>query len=122
VHREEQSVNARVGHEEWKEVTIALPPGAGASPLRIDFVSPLTIVEIAALQLRGESKIHFTAARPSQFDEIAVRGDAERLVDSKVLRLKITGIDPQLYLPPLDPGFTEEKLRLEMRVRILPCA
>ena len=43
VHREENSVNARIGHDDWKDVSVPLPHNAGAAPLRVDFVSPLTI-------------------------------------------------------------------------------
>src|ERR1051326_1116492 len=49
-HREENSVYARVGHEGWKDARIELPPEAGAAPLRIDFVSALTTIEIAAIR------------------------------------------------------------------------
>ena len=50
-HREENSIYARIGHQGWKEVRIELPPWAGAAPLRIDFVSALTIIEIASIRL-----------------------------------------------------------------------
>ncbi len=120
VHREEDSVNARLGHKEWKEVTIALPPNAGTSPLRVDFVSPLTVIEIAALRLQSAKRDYFTATNPSQFDAIILRGDLERLPGSDSLRLKIIGIDPQLYLPALVPDSPEEKLFLQMRLRVHP--
>jgi hypothetical protein len=36
------------------------------------------------------------------------------------LRFRVTGIDPQLYLPAVDLSEGNEALILEMRLRILP--
>lgn len=110
-HSEENSVYARIGHGTWKDVRIELPPGARAAPLRIDFVSALTTIEIASIRLSGVS------TQPD-FDSIVVRGDAERLPDASLLRLKITGVDPQLHLPAIETP-ADEVLLVEMRVRVL---
>ena len=117
-HSEENSAYARIGHEGWKDLRVELPPGAGAAPLRIDFVSALTTIEIASIHLGAGRETYFRAEEPSQFDSIAVRGDAERLPDEKVLRLKITGIDPQLYLPRVETAGAG-RLFLEMRMRVI---
>ncbi len=117
-HREEDSVYARVGHEGWKEVRIELPPPAGAAPLRIDFVSALTTIEVSSIRLMKGGTNCYSAAQKSDFDSIAIRGDAERVPDAKSLRLKITGIDPQLYLPAIDlpPGDAVPVVQLQLRV------
>jgi hypothetical protein len=120
VHREEDSVNARIGHGEWKEISIPLPRHAGANPLRIDFVSPLTIVEITLLRLTDGREIVFEATEDYQFSQIMLAGDVERLPHPNYLRLKITGIDPQLYLPPISFPKVEESLVLKMRLRVDP--
>jgi hypothetical protein len=109
-HSEEKSVYARIGHETWKDVHIELPPGGGAAPLRIDFVSALTTIEIASIRLSS-------ASTQADFDSIEVRGDAERLPDDSHLRLQITGIDPQLHLPAIETP-ADEKLCVEMRLRV----
>jgi len=96
---------------------IELPSGAGAAPLRIDFVSALTTLEIASIHLADGSKTYFCADEPPQFDSIAIRGDAERLPDDQLLRLKITGIDPQLYLSRVETACAG-RLFLEMRLRV----
>jgi hypothetical protein len=118
MHRETDSVNARLGHNDWKDVSIVLPPGAGAAPLRIDFVSALNVIDIAALRVLQSSKILFQAATASDFDKIDIRGDAERLPHSKFLRLKITGFDPQSYLPPLSVMAGDRPARVEMRLHV----
>ena len=117
-HREEDSVYARVGHDEWKEVRIELPPGAGAAPLRIDFVSALTTIDIASVRLRKGGSIYFSAPEETGFDSIGVSGDAERLAHPTALRLKVTGIDPQLYLPVVDLPPGDEPLVLELRLQV----
>jgi hypothetical protein len=117
-HSEEDSTYARVGHEDWKDVRIELPAGAAANPLRIDFVSALTTIEIASIRITDADRIYFSATTQSDFDSIAVRGDAERLPDDKMLRFKITGIDPQLYLPRIELA-RDQRLSIEMRLRVL---
>lgn len=117
-HSEENSVYARVGHEGWKDLGIELPRGAGAAPIRIDFVSALTTIEIASIAVTAGHTNYFRADNQSAFDSIAVRGDADRLPNEKLLRLKITGIDPQLYLPAINIA-NEDTLRLQMRLRVI---
>ena len=119
-HREENSIYARVGHQGWKDIRIELPPGAGAAPLRIDFVSALTTIEIASIQLTRGPAICFAAQSETEFETIKTTGDVERLPDSNGLRLRVTGIDPQLYLPAIDLPLSEESLSLQMRLRVIP--
>ena len=109
-HSEENSVYARVGHEDWKDVRIELPPGAGAAPLRIDFVSALTTIEIASIHLSG-------GQTQPDFSLIEVRGDAERLPDDSLLRFRITGIDPQLHLPAIETP-ADQQLFVNLRLRV----
>ena len=118
-HREEDSVLARVGHVGWKNVRIMLPRDAAAAPLRIDFVSALTTIEISSIRLvEGEAEF-FSAAKKSDFDSIAIGGDAERLPDAELLRFRITGIDPQLYLPAIELPAGEAPLTLQLRLRVV---
>jgi hypothetical protein len=117
-HREEDSVHARVGHEGWKEVRIELPAGAAASPLRIDFVTALPIVEVASIRLTKAGSTWFSAPEQTGFDSIRLGGDVERLDHPTLLRLKITGIDPQLYLPVVALPSSEAPLVLQMRLRV----
>ena len=119
-HREEDSVHARIGHEGWKDFRIELPPGAGASPLRIDLVTALNIVDVASILLTKAGVTCFSAPDETGFDSIAVRGDAERLPHPTALQLKVTGVDPQLYLPVVALPSREEPLVLQMRLQIHP--
>src|SRR5947208_9045137 len=120
VHRKEDSLYARVGHEGWKEVRIELPLGAAVSPLRIDFASALTTIDVASLRLTKAGSTYFSAPEPSGFDSIGLSGDVERLDHPTALRLKITGVDPQLYLPAIPLPVSEEPLVLQMRLQVHP--
>lgn len=118
-HSEENSVYARIGHEGWKDLRVELPPGAAAAPLRIDFVSALTTIEIASISVKAGGAECFRAEHTPELDSIAVRGDAERLPDPSLLRFRVTGIDPQLYLPAIETPAGNERLRVEMRLRVV---
>jgi Methyltransferase domain len=119
-HREEASIYARVGHEGWKDVRIELPPDAGAAPLRIDFVSALTSIEVASIVVSKGNAIAFFATEQTGFASIIVAGDAELLPHPSFLKLRITGIDPQLFLPPLSLPSGSGLLTLQMRLRVEP--
>jgi hypothetical protein len=117
-HREENSVYARVGQEGWKDVRIELPPDAGAAPLRIDFVSALTTIEIASIQVTKGDAACFTADENIGFDMVRVGGDAERTAGQTLL-IRVTGIDPQLYLPAIDLPADEAPAVLQIRLRVI---
>lgn len=122
VHREEHTVAMRVGHETWKNVSLTLPPEGGAAPLRIDFLSALTCIDIARLHVYAGSEVLFSAETGTHFNRVRVAGDAQRLPHAWFLRLQITGVDPQLYLPPLVPDNPDAPVRLEMYLRVTPGA
>lgn len=117
-HREEDSVLTRIGHEGWKEVRIELPSGAWASPLRIDFVSALTTIDVASIRLTKGGKTYFSAVERSGFDSIGLGGDVQRLDHPTALRLKVTGLDPQLYLPVVALPSGKEPVVLHMRLHV----
>jgi hypothetical protein len=117
-HREEDSVYARVGHEGWKDVRIELPVHAGAAPLRIDFVSALTTIEVASIRLTKGPATAYVANEKAGFDTIRIAGDAERIA-GHAFRFRVTGIDPQLYLPAINLADDGQPLVLEMRLRVL---
>ncbi len=99
VHREEASLVAGAEQGGWREVRINLPAGASAAPLRIDFMRTLDFIEIARLSVRTATQEYFSATTTGEFEKVTVEGDAERLPHPECLRLRITGVDPQLVLP-----------------------
>lgn len=117
-HREEDSVLARIGHGKWKHVCLSLPPGAGTAPLRIDFVSPFTRIDLASIQLTSGEVTYFAANDPSTFEYVRIGGDAEREPHHEFLRVRVTGLDPQLYLPPVELPANAADVQLRLRLRV----
>lgn len=117
-HSEENSVFARIGHEGWKEISMQLPIGAGGAPLRIDFLSALTTIELSMIRVWANGDVIFAAETSTDFDRIRVAGDAQHLPHPQYLRLQITGVDPQLYLPPIAAVSESALLRAELRLRV----
>ncbi len=118
-HREEASVIVPVNSGKWQDVSITLPKEAGARPLRIDLMRTLEFVEIAALRVCTPTEEYFIATMKEDFDRVKVTGDAERLPHSKLLRLRITGADPQLVLPALEVKPGDQPLRVELRLNVV---
>jgi hypothetical protein len=116
-YAEERSVSVRVGHESWKETSTRLPVGEVIRSLRIDFFSALTTIEVAEIAVEAGATI-YRATTADQFTAISLGGDCVR-VALDPFRLRITGIDPQLYLPPLPPIRSGEKITVRMRLRVL---
>lgn len=118
VHREEASVLASAEHGTWQDVTVRLPSGAGVRPLRIDFMRCLEFVELAGIRVTTAQRELFAATTSEDFDKLTVAGDAQRLPIPAGLRLRITGVDPQLILPVLEVDLADEKLRVGLRLRM----
>ncbi len=116
-HSEENSITARIGHDGWKEVVLQLPADAGAAPLRLDFYSALTVIDLSLIRLTRGAETLFAAEEPEAFNRIRVAGDAERRDHSRYLRIQITGVDPQLYFPTYAP-VDGPPLALTLRLRV----
>lgn len=117
-HSEANSVTARISHGAWKEVSISLPPNAGAAPLRIDFMSDRTVIDVASVEVATKTATLFRASNVQDFKAVAPAGDAEPMAHPDYLRLKVTGIDPQLILPSLAPVKGNEAIEVKLRLRV----
>jgi Methyltransferase domain len=116
-YAEERSASVRIGHDSWKETSISLPGGGVISSLRIDFFSALTTIEVAEITLEADGTMIYRAATAAEFAAISLGGDCVR-VSLDPFRLRITGADPQLYLPPFSPARPGARIRLRMKVRV----
>jgi SAM-dependent methyltransferase len=115
-HSEANSVYARIGHDGWKDVSIALPPNADAAPLRIDFISSMPVIDVAAIEVSTATATIYRARDSQSFETVALAGDADRMAHPDYLRLRITGVDPQLILPVLSA--VSEPLQVKLRLRV----
>jgi hypothetical protein len=116
-YREENSIDVRIGHNAWKEVTVKLIGAGIFNELRIDFYSALTKVEIALIECNdNQGTIVYRAGDLRAFEGIKVAGDCLRCsVDPFVV--KVTGPDPQLYLPAFVPPRSISGVRMRLRVQ-----
>jgi hypothetical protein len=118
-YRPEDSAEARIGHDSWKTVSIPLPAGCCERELRVDFVSAFTTIDIAKMALTAnDGRVLSQTKSGGVLGDVTVRGDAERIEHHEYLRLKITGIDPQLYLPLARDIPAELPLSLRIRLRV----
>lgn len=117
-HREEASIVVGVKQGDWENVLITLPPGAAAAPLRIDLMGTLDLVDVSDLRVMTPNREYFRAATSRDFDQITVAGDAQHLPNPDFLRIRVTGIDPQLFLPVVDVTPGEHPLRIRLRLRV----
>ena len=116
-YSEEKSADARLGHGDWKDVAVRLPVNEAITGLRIDFLSPLTTIEIATITVEsttGESI--YQANRAVEFEAIGLLGDCVRQ-SLEPFAIAVTGVDPQLHLPPLQA--TPGPLVVRLRLRVL---
>src|SRR5262249_11462717 len=111
------SSDVRVGHDAWKEVTVNLTGAGVVSGLRIDFYSALTKIEIASIECSDkDGTIVYRAGDLPAFDAIEATGDCVRLsLDPFVV--KVTGPDPQLYLPAFATPALVSGVRMRLRVQ-----
>jgi hypothetical protein len=113
---EENSTDVRIGHNEWKEITIALPTEQAAGRLRIDFFSPLTAIEIATVEVRDEiGTLAYQAKDATAFEGIELAGDCVRQSLTPFV-IEVTGPDPQLHLPRFGNAVKSPAVRMQLRV------
>ena len=117
-HRENDSVLGRVREGASQEVIMRLPAGAGLSPLRIDFITSASIIDIQRLRILAGKTELYRAADVAGLADVSVRGDAERLANPHFFRIRITGIDPQLHLPTLNLPENGDTVEVEMRLTV----
>jgi SAM-dependent methyltransferase len=114
--RESDSLYRRFAPNEWRDVCFRLPKGAAGAPLRIDFISPFPVVDVGRIRLKASGNTLYDASADKCFGGITVAADAERVPNPKFLRVKITGIDPQLHLPMVAvPAGEEVEVHLRLR-------
>ena len=86
--------------------------------VRVDFSGPqLRLIEIASLRVADEKRNFLEFPARNHWNEIELRGDAERLESAGDLRIKTEGIDPQLHFPTFKEPNEDLPLFVEMKAR-----
>lgn len=116
-YSEDKSADARLGHDAWKDVAVPLPTEDTITGMRIDFLSALTTIEIAAITVESATgELIYRANRAIEFESIRLLGDCvRRSLDPFVVA--VTGVDPQLHLPPFSRASNGAVVRLRLRVQ-----
>jgi hypothetical protein len=115
-YRPERAIDLRIGHNDWKNVVVGLPADELVSGLRIDFYSALTTIEIESIEVRDSAgRPVYLAKIPDAFDAISLLGDCVRRSRDPFV-VEVTGVDPQLHLPPF--GNREGGLTIRLRLRV----
>ncbi|MDQ6656412.1 MAG: hypothetical protein M3Y80_11430, partial [Verrucomicrobiota bacterium] len=91
-------------------------------PLRIDFLSAYTTIDVASIVVTAGESALFAGTDRETLSTIRVGGDAELLLHPEWLRVRITGIDPQLYLPPLPAPKACAPLLVTLKLRVSSAA
>jgi hypothetical protein len=87
--------------------------------IRIDFAGPqLRLIEIASLRVADDKRSFLKFPTQNGWNEIQLNGDAERLAAAEILRVKTSGVDPQVHLPTLAKTGEELPLFVEMQARV----
>jgi hypothetical protein len=117
-YAEENSIDARIGHEAWKEIAVPLPTATPINRIRIDFVSALTRIEIAEVTIETKSGVRlFHAQTAPEFESIKLLGDCLRGA-LEPFTVEVTGVDPQLHLPLLAAASPADQVVVRMRLRV----
>lgn len=115
-HFDEISFFSRMPPGKWQERSIALPAPTSPGPIRVDFVSEQTVIDLASIKVSGASgKTYLEASDAAAFSRFSLAGDAVRLPHERYLRLRITGMDPQVILPAFADELPAEPLVLGLR-------
>ena len=118
-YAEEKSADARLGQGDWKEVTVRLPTVGSIAHLRVDFLSALTNIEIAKIEVESSNGgVIYRANLPNDFEAIRLVGDCERQ-SLEPFSIVVTGVDPQLHLPSFQATPGPLLVRLRLRVQAI---
>jgi GT2 family glycosyltransferase/glycosyltransferase involved in cell wall biosynthesis len=102
--------------ERWSRLDVALHFGLGDAPLRLDPITTIGRVDIAAILLRSAvtEEVVWQANGTGGFQALQVAGSAVQLPHPTLLRVLSYGDDPQVYLRAVSTAKFDGPLRLEL--------
>jgi hypothetical protein len=112
---EENSCHSRIGHNTWREICLELPTSEQIQHLRIDFLSPLTTIEIEAISVTSINGDFLFEA--NDLEQVRLLGDC-RKISAHPFILQVTGVDPQLHLPQFTASGFKGPVAVRMRLRV----
>jgi hypothetical protein len=121
-YSEARSRTTRVASDVWTRLTIDLESGVAAEPLRLDPADRPALIELRGVSLASAfDRRTLWSLGGTELDALSTGGTLLPLGGAGENGAKLFfsyGLDPQLFLPPLDPGQFDQPLTLEIWVRI----
>ena len=115
-YSEERSTHVTYARNRWSHLDIALQLGLGSKPLRLDPVTNVGLIDVAALTIRSaiDDEVLWRANGGGELNTLQVSGSAVRIPHPTLVRVLSYGSDPQIFLPAFPGGKFDGPLRLEV--------
>jgi hypothetical protein len=115
-YSEERSTQVRYARDRWSRLDIALHLGLGSAALRLDPLTTMGLIDVAALTIRSAltNEVLWHANGEGDLETVHISGSAVRIPHPHLVRVLSYGDDPQIYLPTFPDGKFDGPLRLEV--------
>jgi glycosyltransferase involved in cell wall biosynthesis/GT2 family glycosyltransferase len=115
-YSEDRSTQVNYTADRWSHLTIALQLGLGAGRLRLDPLTAVGLIDLAALTIKSaiNDEVLWQANGGGELQRLDVSGSAVRIPHPNLARILSYGEDPQIYLPEFTGGKFDGPLRLEV--------
>jgi GT2 family glycosyltransferase len=115
-YTEERATQVTYTAQRWSHLDIALQLGLGTQSLRLDPLTAVGLIDIAAVTLRSaiNDEVLWRANGGGGLEALQVSGSAVRIPHPHLARILSYGEDPQIYLPAFPGGKFDGPLRLEV--------
>ena len=115
-YSEDRATRVSYAPDRWSHLSIALQRGLGSMRLRLNPVTAVGLIDVAALTLRSaiNDEVLWRANGGGDLESLGVSGSAVRIPHPHLVRVLSYGDDPQIYLPDFPGGKFDGPLRLEV--------
>ncbi|MEN3369784.1 MAG: hypothetical protein V7609_1927 [Verrucomicrobiota bacterium] len=115
-YAEDRATHVTYARDRWSHLSIALHLGLGSMSLRLDPLTSIGLIDIAALAIKSaiNDEVLWRANGGGELESLRVSGSAVRIPHPHLVRVLSYGQDPQIYLPPFPRGKFDGPLRLEV--------
>ncbi len=115
-YTEERATEVTYTTQRWSHLDIALQFGLGTQPLRLDPLTAIGLIDVAAVTIRSaiNDEVLWRANGGGGLEALQVSGSAVRIPHPHLARILSYGEDPQIYLPAFPSGKFDGPLRLEV--------
>jgi len=115
-YTEERATQVTYTAKRWSHLDIALQLGLGTQPLRLDPLTTIGLIDVAAVTIRSaiNDEVLWRAVGGAGLGALQVSGSAVRIPHPDLARFLSYGEGPQIYLPAFSSGKFDGPLRLEV--------